>query len=125
MIQLIFCFIFLEILIFILIKISKRRFQWIIDYPDQYPKIDNSKLLKFYKNSYDEDLGWIRKENTQGIEKTYSTQTKFFIDFDGSRKNNNNKNNNYDILSYGDSFAFCRQVNDNETWQYFFISLVE
>lgn len=124
MIQLIFYYILLEILLFILIKISKNRFQWIIDYSDQYPKIDNNKLLKFYKNSYDPDLGWIRKENTQGFEKTYSTQTKFFIDFDGSRKNNNNKNNNYEILSYGDSFAFCRQVNDNETWQYFLSALL-
>ena len=45
------------------------------------------------------------------IEKTY-----FKINSSGSR---GNRIYNKDKMSvFGDSFAFCRYVNDNETWQY-------
>ena len=52
----------LEILIFITINIFKKDFQWLITNEDEYPFFSNEKLEKFYKNTYDSELGWDRKK---------------------------------------------------------------
>ena len=109
----------LEVLLIYLTKFVKKKFQWIINTTDEKPLISNSKIENFLKNSYDSDLGWIRKPNTQGKERSNLNESFFNIDNNGSRTNPININLNYDILTYGDSFTFCRQVNDNETWQFY------
>ena len=45
--------------------------------------------------------------------------TKWNIDSHGSRLNPFNDNNKNYISTFGDSYTFCRQVNDNETWQFY------
>ena len=93
----------------------------IIKKKDYFPKINNEELIKFKLYMADRELGTTYKKNTTVIEKYYKKKvikTRYTIDKKGSRINNIYKNKNH-ISCYGDSLAFCRYVNDKETWQYY------
>ena len=45
--------------------------------------------------------------------------TKWTINNEGGRNNLEFENITSKISTYGDSFTFCRQVNDNETWEHY------
>ena len=101
-------------------KIGKKKFMWLIDHKDENPKFQKNKINLYIKKSFDKELGWIRKANTSGKEESYNNTSFFKIDKKGSRFNpNNNSKYKKNIVTLGDSFTFCRQVNDNETWQAF------
>ena len=111
----VFIFILLECLITLLFFWLKKDFQWLVNKDDENPRFDKIRFDKFLKNSFDEYLGWDRKRATTGFELSYR-KTYFKINSSGSR---GNRIYNKDKMSvFGDSFAFCRYVNDNETWQY-------
>ena len=105
-----------EIVIFILINRFKKKFQWIVTKEDEYPLFSKNKLKNFYKNSFDPILGWDRKKNSSGREFAKRI-TKFNIEQKGHRKNKKLKKSLASV--YGDSFAFCRYVNDDKTWESF------
>jgi hypothetical protein len=115
-----------EIFLYLLVNYLRRDFQWLITYKDDLPDIDKDRLAKFLKQSYDSELGWIRKPNTQGVETVKSVgqtndnkkQTSFTINSRGARYNPGHENLPEIISCYGDSFAFCRHVDDNETWEW-------
>ena len=114
----IFFLIIIEIFLNKVTKIGKKKFQWLIDSKDFEPNFDKKKLNFFIKNSFDKELGWIRKPNTFGEEKSFKGKSYFSIDKSGCRTNpNNNKKFKEKIATFGDSFTFCRQVNNDETWQ--------
>lgn len=110
--------IFFEILILILVKIFKKKFQWIITREDEKPKVDNIKYEKFFNENFSEDLGWDRKPGTKGEEINNENKTYFQISKEGYRKSVNNFNNSK-IATFGDSYAFCRYVSDSQTWQHY------
>ena len=70
--------IFIELSIYFIIKNLKKDFKWLINSDDEKPIFDKKKLQKFYKDSYDEILGWDRKKNSSGFEKS---QKKTFLKF--------------------------------------------
>jgi hypothetical protein len=107
--------IFLEILIYLIFHWLKKDFKWLINKNDLNPKFEKKRYNNFLKNSYDNFLGWDRKSLTKGFEIS-DTKTFFKINKIGSRKST--KYSKSTIAVFGDSFAFCRYVNDNETWQY-------
>lgn len=109
----------LEAVLIITIRYFRREFQWLITEKDNCPELDQKGLEKFFKHGYDPYLGWCRKPNTSGVEKGQCGQVKYSIDSLGSRSNPLAKGTDNVIATYGDSYAFCRQVNDNETWQFF------
>lgn len=114
-INLILVLIFSEFIIYFLFKNLKKDFQWIIGLEDLNPIFKSSKFNNFLKNSFDKNLGWDRKASSKGFEKS-NKKTYFFINKSGSRgKRIYSKDK---IAVFGDSFAFCRYVNDNETWEY-------
>jgi len=78
------------------------------------PQFPPSIVEKFYKHGYDPELGWVRKPNTSKIDmgKQYN------IDFRGSRQNPGHEHLEIRFSTYGDSYTFCREVSDNETWQW-------
>ena len=116
--SLIISFIFIEFLIFILVKIFKKNFKWIITHTDEFSGLNSEKLDIFLSGSYSEDLGWDRKPSTKGIEKNKDITTNFEITANGFRKSCN-KFSHSKIATFGDSYAFCRYVNDDETWQHY------
>mgnify|MGYP001204693934 FL=1 len=106
-----------EIILIAIIKISKNKFQWLITSSDEKPKLSSSGLDKFIPIGYDSLLGWVRKPNTKNTELGQNGKTFWSINEYGARSNLEYENHNSLISCYGDSFTFCRQVNDDETWQ--------
>ena len=79
----------------------------------------------FFSKSFDPTLGWVRKKNSTGIEKGEQKQIFFKIDEIGSRTNSNSGKYVPTIACFGDSYAFCRQVDNDETWEYFLSEFLE
>ncbi len=105
-----------ELILILLIKILKKDFKWLINTEDEKPYFDKKKLKNFYKNSFDQLLGWDRKKNTSGYEIS-NKKTFFNIKKNGNRGKSKFKKTKISV--FGDSFAFCRYVNDDETWESF------
>jgi len=111
--------IILEIYLKHLILSVKKQFQWIITKSDERPTLSIQGLKKFISHGYDSELGWVRKPNTSHSEDGEYEKTKWSINEKGARTNIDFETQNSKISCYGDSFTFCRQVNDNETWEHF------
>jgi len=107
---------FVEITIFFLINNLRKNFKWLITSKDENPEFKKKKLKKFYKESFDQILGWDRKKNSFGFEIS-NKKTFFHISKFGNRGKSNFAKTKLSV--FGDSFAFCRYVNDNETWESF------
>jgi hypothetical protein len=106
-----------------IVKKLRKKFQWLITPEDEYPKLDRDGLRRFIKHGYDPELGWVRKPETQHAERGKYGETIYHIDKIGSRCNPGHEHLEPHISCFGDSFSFCRQVNDNETWQWYLSEL--
>jgi hypothetical protein len=82
---------------------------------DKIPNISESLIDKFYEHGFDPELGWIRKKNTMKTDmgKPYT------IDEYGARANREHAHLPLLVSCYGDSYTFCREVNDNQTWPWY------
>ncbi|MCK5346998.1 MAG: hypothetical protein KAR20_26495, partial [Candidatus Heimdallarchaeota archaeon] len=107
----------IEIIVTLVIKYFRREFQWFITEEDECPELSKEGLKKFFSYSFDPFLGWVRRPNTSGVEKGKLSNSTFEIDARGARNLPFDVEENV-IASFGDSYTFCRQVKDNETWQY-------
>ena len=93
---------------------------WLITNQDVAPQIDSAGLDRFLVHGWDADLGWVRKANSSHDEiGQFGSTTQYHIDADGARQNPNFQKLEPSIVAYGDSYTFCRQVNDNQTWPHF------
>lgn len=115
--ELLFGLVVFEMLLNLLVRTYRRSFQWLITARDTCPDLDAKALSKFIKTSYDPELGWVRKPNTEGRDKLGNSFTTFSMDDNGCR-NDTNRGTPPRIAVFGDSYAFCRQVYDNETWEH-------
>ena len=102
--------------LFLIVSLLRRNFPWLITRRDELPTFDFRALQKFLDYSFDPHLGWVRKPNTSGAENGQNGSITFHIDSSGSRTNS------FSIFppviaAFGDSYAFCRQVEDDETWE--------
>ena len=103
-----------EIILVLIVKNFKHDFKWLIEKKDEKPKFNKIKLKKFFNKSFHPIYGWDRKPFTSGVECSNKI-SKFKISKEGYRGNLRPKK---DLISvFGDSFAFCRYVNDNMTWE--------
>ena len=105
----------LEILLFYWISYVRKHFQWLITNIDEKPSLSVMGLKKFFVRGYDAELGWTRKPNTQDTEEGEHGISSWSINNNGARTNLSFNNKQSEISCYGDSFTFCRQVNDDET----------
>ena len=106
----------LEVVLYIVVNIQRRNFSWLITEKDELPVFDSQALHKFLKYSFDSHLGWVRRPNSSGTENGQKGKITFHIDSFGSRTNSLKKLSPT-IAAFGDSYAFCRQVEDDETWE--------
>ena len=126
----------LEVLSYFLVTYLRKRFQWLITPKDEMPEIKKEYIDKFIKHGYDPELGWVRKPNTCKLEHgRYIVvernpvkgigvgETIYHINERGARLNPWHSGLPQAISCYGDSFAFCRQVNDDETWEWYLSEL--
>jgi len=126
----------LEVLSYFIVTYVRKRFQWLITPKDEMPEIKKGYLDKFIKHGYDPLLGWVRKPNTCKLEHgRYIVvernpvkgigvgETMYHINDRGARLNPGYEGLPEVISCYGDSFTFCRQVNDDETWEWYISEL--
>ena len=113
--------------VFIRNKILKANkiFQWMIVAKDERPNFSKNGLQKFFQHGYDSELGWVRKPLTEHEEIGKNGKTIWHIDKNGARNNPIIGFKEGKISCYGDSFTFARQVNDNETWNYYLSELTK
>ncbi|MDC0859200.1 hypothetical protein OAP45_00005, partial [Candidatus Pelagibacter sp.] len=69
-------------------------------------KLNLKRFINFKKNIYDEKLGWSYK---------YSKKNNLITKL-GYRKSNYSKRKNH-VLAFGDSYTFCREVKNHQTWE--------
>ena len=108
-----------------LTKWLKKDFQWLITSDDDFPYLDQTSLKKFIENSFDPELGWERKGSmskrepikSAGEEKPEIAFSFYSTNAKKARFNPDHEDLPNIISSFGDSFAFSRHVNDNQTWQ--------
>lgn len=110
---------FLEFSFYFIVLFVRKHFQWLIVKSDENPSFSKEALSKFILEGYDSELGWIRKPNTSKKEKNKSSSSEWSINSKGCRTNPGFEDKPSFISCYGDSFTFCRQVNNNETWEHF------
>lgn len=79
------------------------------------PVITRGLVEKFVAHGFDPELGWIRKANTSKVD----FGIPYNIDALGSRNNPCPPEYPATIATFGDSYCFCREVSDDETWQAF------
>jgi hypothetical protein len=109
-------FILIEAGLFLIVKLQRRSFPWLITESDELPTFDSLALQKYMDYSFDPHLGWVRRPDSSGIENGQKGPITFHIDSTGSRTNSFAKSLPV-IAAFGDSYAFCRQVEDDETWE--------
>jgi hypothetical protein len=105
-----------EVGLFIIVSLQRRSFPWLITKKDELPIFNSQALQKFIDYSFDPHLGWVRKPDSSGTENGQKGPITFNIDSLGSRTNSFEKSPPV-IAAFGDSYAFCRQVEDDETWE--------
>ena len=108
--------IIVEVSVFLIVNMQRQSFPWLITKRDELPIFDAQALQKFIDYSFDQHLGWVRRPNSSGIEIGQNGPITFHIDSVGSRTNSFEKLEPV-IAVFGDSYAFCRQVEDDETWE--------
>jgi len=102
-----------------LVIFIRKHFPWFITPKDYFPIIDSNGLKEFIKHGYDHELGWVRKPLTKKEEIGQDGKTLYTINAYGGRFNPDHEHLTRRISCYGDSFIFCRQVNDNETFEWY------
>lgn len=105
-----------EILLEQTVRRMRAQFQWLITEKDEMPELEAEGLKKFFNRSWDPDLGWTRRPDTEGTEKGKKGTVTYHIDRRGSRRNTVT-DAEPSVATFGDSYVFCRQVEDEETWQ--------
>jgi hypothetical protein len=111
-------FALLEIIFYNWIKSTRKEFPWLITSQDKKPILSKEGLKKFIPNGYDPELGWIRKPNTSGEEIEKLNKVSWHINEKGARTNPGFDELDSKISCFGDSFTFCRQVDDDKTWEH-------
>lgn len=119
LLTLLFFWLIIELFLWVLFSWLRSNFQWLIMGKDKYPELDFDALRKFAKKGMDPELGWTRKPYTKGNEKGRNgKKTQFTVNGYGARSNPGFDKTPPTISLFGDSYAFGRQVNDDQTWSH-------
>jgi hypothetical protein len=106
-----------ELAAFALVRYHRRTFPWLITRRDVAPDLSPEVVRAHAERSFDAELGWCRRPGEQGTETTARGVTTFSIDALGCRTEPAHAGEfSAPIACFGDSFTFCRLVNDDETW---------
>ncbi len=112
----VFSILVIEFFLFKSSKKIRKQFPWLISNEDLYPVFKENEFLFFKKFRFDYNLGWQNKPGYKNFDKIKKRKINYTISKRGFRtKRKNNKKELF--ASFGDSYVFCRQVGNNETWQ--------
>jgi hypothetical protein len=106
-----------ELFLAVAINTLRKTCPWIITPRDLDPPIDRDGLARFIEHGWDAELGWCRKPGTSRSEQGQGGRvTSYHIGENGARVSPGLDHLPALAEAYGDSYTFCRQVNDDETW---------
>jgi len=108
-------FITVEVLLIICVRTQRRAFHWLITEKDERPLLKRATVDKFITKSHDPQLGWVTRPGTSGVEVGRDGLVQYHIDDDGSRISSGNYPPK--VAAFGDSYVFCRQVENDQTWE--------
>lgn len=114
-----------ELMLWIAVWRWRPEFQWLITKADEAPEIDRALAEKHAAHGFDGELGWVRKPGTSGADQTSDGLKAFSIDDNGCRRNPGAEQWPSSVAVFGDSYAFCRLVGDDETWPHFLSTMIE
>ena len=115
-IQIFFIYFLVEFLLFLYIKKISKINKWVLIKQKLYLLFNKERFNFFKKNNYNYDLGWDKKPNSINFDINNKKKIFYSIDKKGFRSSRlNNKRNT--ISTFGDSYTFCRQVENSKTWQ--------
>ena len=97
----------------------QRDFQWLIGPGDETPSFPPELIEKYLRTSFDPELGWVRRAKTIGEDRLLTRRTTFAIDETGCRLNPGFDGASARVVAFGDSYTFCRLVDDHETWPHY------
>lgn len=104
----------LELGLAVLVRRLRRGFPWLLSRADLAPEIPAA-LVERHR-SFDPELGWCRRPGERGTELTDRGETRYEVDARGRRRNPGFGDRPARVACFGDSYVFCRLVNDDETW---------
>lgn len=108
-----------EICLRILVARARPQFPWLITATDTCPALDPDAVDRYIERSFDPELGWVRGAGTSGVDITDVGPVTFNISQNGTRADPLGDTPSGKLCVYGDSYAFCRLVADNETWPHY------
>ena len=82
---------------------------------EEFPEVTEESLRKF--TTFDPELGWAPQPDTSKLDRESMIHARYSLDALGRRTMACRPNGPVEISSYGNSFCFCREVGDDETWQ--------
>lgn len=94
---------------------ARTLFQWLITEDDDVPALDPERLASFLASSFSPTLGWEPVPGSTGEDRAPGSVTTFAIDDEGARLAPLHAPPP-SVAAFGDSYAFCRQVADDQTW---------
>lgn len=98
------------------VRALRREFQWLIVPADEAPEIPAAVIDGYARQSFDPELGWVRRPCTAGRDVTDRGPVTFHIDERGRRYNPGFGGRPSEVAVFGDSYAFCRLTADDETF---------
>ncbi len=114
-----------ELILFLLINFLRSKVPWVITKKDEYPVFNKKKISTFLKKTHNIYLGWNWKPNTTHKEKIFHKTNKIYFGKFGERKGFKSFKRKNNFASFGDSFVFCRYVNNNQTWQEYLTKFIK
>jgi hypothetical protein len=105
-----------ELSLWAMIRAWRPRFQWLTTRADEAPQIDDQLIENHRARGFDPELGWVRKPGDSGIDQTIDGPKSYAINQLGCRQNPGFEGTRSQVAVFGDSYAFCRLVSDQETW---------
>jgi hypothetical protein len=106
----------IELLIYKYIKNLSKNIKWVLIKKNLVSIFDEEKFKNFKKYNYNYYLGWDKKPNSSNFDLYNSKKKIYSINKKGFRESKFKKQKNI-IATFGDSYTFCRQVNNSQTWQ--------
>lgn len=105
----------IEVALILVVRVQRRAFPWLITEQDERPVLPPDLVSGFIERSHDPDLGWVRRPDSEGVERGQHGEVRYRIDAAGSRALPPGLEPR--VAAFGDSYVFCRQVEDGETWE--------
>jgi hypothetical protein len=98
------------------VRSLRRVFLWLIVPADEAPEIPPQAIDSYTRQSFDPELGWVRRPNSTGRDVTDGGPVTFHIDERGRRCNPGFEGQPSRVAVFGDSYAFCRLTREDQTF---------